>query len=97
MITCALSAPSAFPDLVTESAAAGDWKLFPRVVRDFAKGLFRVEDGVLCYGGEPVSAVWYPDGAAPRPCEEYMFMSSQQRVCDSGDVMIDQSPFLKKE
>jgi len=47
--------------------AAGDWKLFPRVVRDFAKGLFRMEDGVLCYCGEPVSTVWYPDGAAPKP------------------------------
>ena len=47
--------------------AAGDWKLFPRVVRDFAKGLFRMEDGVLCYRGEPVSTVWYPDGAAPKP------------------------------
>ena len=67
MITYALSAPSAFSDLVTESAAAGDWKLFPRVVRDFARGFFQMDDGVLCYRGEPVSAVWYPDGAAPRP------------------------------
>lgn len=46
---------------------AGDWKLFPRVVRDFAQGYFHLEDGVLCYRGEPVSSVWYPDGAAPRP------------------------------
>lgn len=46
---------------------AGDWKLFPRVVRDFATGLFHLEDGALCYRGEPVSTVWYPDGAAPRP------------------------------
>ena len=46
---------------------AGDWKLFPRVVRDFAKGFFRMEDGVLCYRGEPVSTVLYSDGAAPKP------------------------------
>ena len=46
---------------------AGDWIVFPRVVRDFAAGLFQMEDGVLCYRGEPVSSVWYPVGGAPRP------------------------------
>ncbi len=46
---------------------AGDWIVFPRVVRDFAAGLFQMEDGVLCYRGEPVSSVLYPADGAPKP------------------------------
>lgn len=47
--------------------AAGDWKLFPRVIRDFAQGFFSLKGNVLFYRGEPVSTVLYPSGRAPEP------------------------------
>jgi len=45
----------------------GDWIIFPRVVRDFAAGFFRLEDGVLYYRDCPVSTVLYPACGDPVP------------------------------
>ena len=46
---------------------AGDWIVFPRVVRDFASGLFSMEEDTLYYRDQPVSAVLYSKDGAPRP------------------------------
>lgn len=43
----------------------GDWKLFPRVTRDFANGLFSF--GPLQYKGQEVITVSYEDGKEPVP------------------------------
>ena len=47
--------------------ANGDWKLFPRVIRDFARGFFSFDGPVLFYRDRPVSTVYYPDGRPPEP------------------------------
>lgn len=43
----------------------GDWKLFPRVVRDFANGLFTF--GPMQYKGQEILTVSYEEGKEPRP------------------------------
>lgn len=43
----------------------GDWKLFPRVVRDFASGQFAF--GPLQYKGQEILTVSYEDGKEPVP------------------------------
>ena len=46
---------------------SGDWVIFPRVVRDFASGLFSMENDVLYYWDRPVSTVLYPNNGTPTP------------------------------
>lgn len=54
-------------DNIERLKKCGDWKLFPRVTRDFADGLFDWSGPHLHYRGEEVRTVLYPADGSPVP------------------------------